>query len=170
MARPYTPTPNHPAIRTLPPILVPPDAPLLLSPRLPPPSDDAFDALKQELQELQQQLEAIAGPSTHTTPLSVGAPPAARLGKVQHALPMLSLVAAASKDAVLNWYSKLTEQAMGLESVSGGWVVEPKVDGLAIGTDYGPAGLNLPFQPITLDPVLTGPLNDGVPTECNAGE
>jgi len=40
--------------------------------------------------------------------------------------------------------------------------------GLNAYTDYPAGGLNIAFQPITVGAPVTGPLNDGIPAECNA--
>ncbi len=63
-----------------------------------------------------------------------GAPPVSQLRKVAHPTPMLSLGSVPNKDELLNWVNRLRRAGVDPEAIS--WVVEPKVDGLAVRALY----------------------------------
>ena len=91
-------------------------------------------------------------------------PPSSALPKAKHAVPMLSLFSVNSTDEVRSWHKKLTAKLSALDHGSGrgaaaeassspprgkgydldgsalSWVVEPKVDGLAMSLLYNRDG------------------------------
>ena len=77
-----------------------------------------------------------------------GAPPSTTaLPKARHVLPMLSLYSVNSVEDVRMWHNKLLaklppawSQVAGPSGAGLSWVVEPKVDGLAMSLLYGKDG------------------------------
>ncbi|XP_073386648.1 uncharacterized protein [Physcomitrium patens] len=96
-------------------------------------SDSAYDALVRELKDLESKLPAEASEESVTA--KVGAPPPLEIAKVRHAVPMLSL-AAVYKDELKAWHERLQQRlnrmSNGEQPSTGAWVVEPKVDGIAL--------------------------------------
>ncbi|WIA35136.1 hypothetical protein OEZ86_003615 [Tetradesmus obliquus] len=94
---------------------------------------------REEAQELEQRspLRRVGAPLSAVTALSKGAPLSAvtALSKVTHPTPMTSLAAVRDEDELRAWGSRLAKQGVvNPEAVD--WVVEPKVDGLAVRVVY----------------------------------
>ncbi|HEU0014335.1 MAG TPA: NAD-dependent DNA ligase LigA [Longimicrobium sp.] len=95
-------------------------------------SDFEYDRLFRELRELEAEYPILRTPDSPT--LRVGAEPASRLEKTEHLAPMLSLDNAFDPDELRAWE---TRNARIVDEVrTGGYVVEPKIDGLAIALTY----------------------------------
>jgi len=95
-------------------------------------SDAAYDALMRELQELEAQYPELITPDSPTQ--RVGAPPLDHFEKVEHAIPMLSLDNAFNAEEVREWERRI--RRMLPEDVQLEYVVEPKIDGLAVSLLY----------------------------------
>lgn len=97
-------------------------------------SDSAYDALVRELKDLESKLPAEASEESVTA--KVGAPPPLEIAKVRHAVPMLSLAAVYKEDELKAWHERLQQRlnrmSNGEQPSTGAWVVEPKVDGIAL--------------------------------------
>jgi DNA ligase (NAD+) len=102
------------------------DAPLI--------SDAEYDALERRNALLEQRFPALAladGPGRR-----VGAPAAARFGKITHAIPMLSLDNAFSDADVVDFMARAL-RFLGLpETTSLACTAEPKIDGLSLSVRY----------------------------------
>ena len=95
-------------------------------------SDAAYDALMRELAELEAQFPELITPDSPTQ--RVGAPPLDQFEKVEHAIPMLSLDNAFNAEEVREWYRRIRRLLP--DDVRLEFVVEPKVDGLAVSLTY----------------------------------
>jgi DNA ligase (NAD+) len=95
-------------------------------------SDAEYDALLQELRRLEEQHPELVSPDSPTR--RVGAQAQERFQKIQHAAPMLSLGNAFSPDDLRSWRDRV-HKLLG-KGVSPSFVVEPKIDGLAITLTY----------------------------------
>jgi DNA ligase (NAD+) len=94
-------------------------------------SDEAYDALMQELRELEAahpDLVTLDSPTQR-----VGAPPSAAFQTVRHPLPMLSLANAFDEDELGAWYRRV---AAGLGAQTVEFVCELKFDGAAVSLVY----------------------------------
>lgn len=99
-------------------------------------SDEEYDLLFAELQELEQQHpELISGDSPTQR---VGAPPAAGFAPVEHAVPMLSLANARTAEDLTAWDTRIRRHLERRDVDPGRitFVTEPKIDGLAISLTY----------------------------------
>jgi DNA ligase (NAD+) len=98
--------------------------------------DDAYDRLLDELRELERQHPELATPDSPTR--RVGGEPVGRLEKVRHLEPMLSLGNARSEDELRAWVERMRNHLAreGIEDPDLSFVVEPKIDGLAISLVY----------------------------------
>jgi DNA ligase (NAD+) len=94
-------------------------------------ADGEYDRLMQELRALEAAHPELVTPESLTQ--RVGAAPSARFAPVRHPVPMLSLGNAFSLEELHAWYQRARERA-GQEP--GPFVIEPKVDGLAISLLY----------------------------------
>jgi len=107
-------------------------------------SDQEYDALKRRLTALRAALSAAGGGGDSAAGAlgaagpagAVGAPPPAGspLRKVRHELPMLSLAAVNSEAELFTWHARLA--TLSREAAAGAFVVEPKVDGVALTLRY----------------------------------
>lgn len=95
-------------------------------------SDAEYDALMRELRELEAAYPELITPDSPTQ--RVGAPPAERFAKVRHREPMLSLANAFSVADLRAWYERIRRLLGGDAAIA--FVVEPKIDGLAIAITY----------------------------------
>ena len=95
-------------------------------------SDAAYDALYDELVALEQAHPELVTPDSPTQ--RVGAPPSSRFEKVRHLQPMGSLEKVTTDEAVLKWVEDVRRRLGGDEPVA--FVLEPKIDGLAINLTY----------------------------------
>jgi DNA ligase (NAD+) len=98
--------------------------------------DDAYDALMDELRELERQHPQLRTPDSPTQ--RVGAEPVSRLEKVRHLEPMLSLANVRSEEELRGWVARMRAHLAreGIEAPDFRYAVEPKVDGLAISLIY----------------------------------
>jgi DNA ligase (NAD+) len=94
-------------------------------------SDAEFDALFGELQRLENEHPEILSDSSPAQ--SVGAPTLPAFSKVRHQVPMLSLDNGFSEEDLQNFGRRL-EQRLG--HLPRGFLVEPKMDGLAVSLSY----------------------------------
>jgi DNA ligase (NAD+) len=98
--------------------------------------DDAYDALLDELRELERRYPQLITPDSPTQ--RVGAEPVSKLTKVRHLEPMLSLANVRSEQELRAWVARMQTHLAreGIEAPEFRYVVEPKVDGLAISLIY----------------------------------
>jgi DNA ligase (NAD+) len=94
-------------------------------------SDEAYDALMRELQELEEKHPELVTQESPTQ--RVGAAPSSRFAPVEHARPMLSL-SNVFDETELRAFDQRVRKALGREDV--GYVCELKIDGLAINLAY----------------------------------
>jgi DNA ligase (NAD+) len=95
-------------------------------------TDAEYDRLFRELKELEAAHPELRTPDSPTQ--RVGAEPASRLEKTVHLAPMLSLDNAFSPEELEAWETRNARIAD--EVRTAGYVVEPKIDGLAIALTY----------------------------------
>lgn len=95
-------------------------------------SDFEYDRLFRELKTLEEAHPELRTPDSPT--LRVGAEPASKLEKTEHLAPMLSLDNAFGHDELRAWETRNARIAD--EVRAAGYVVEPKIDGLAIALTY----------------------------------
>jgi DNA ligase (NAD+) len=98
--------------------------------------DDAYDALLDELRRLEAEHPSLATPDSPTQ--RVGGEPVGRLEKVSHLEPMLSLGNVRSEEELRAWIARMRSHLAreGIEDPDFSYVVEPKIDGLAISLIY----------------------------------
>jgi len=94
-------------------------------------SDAEYDALMNELRALEARYPELQSPDSPTQ--RVGGKLSEKFREVEHRLPMLSLANAFSEEQLRAWYARATRLA-GRELE--GFVIEPKVDGLAVSLWY----------------------------------
>jgi DNA ligase (NAD+) len=99
-------------------------------------TDDAYDALLDELRGLEAQYPELLTPDSPTQ--RVGSEPVGALRKVEHLEQMLSLANARSKEEFLAWVERMRNHLAreGITDPQFQFVVEPKIDGLAISLLY----------------------------------
>ncbi len=95
-------------------------------------SDAEYDALMRELRELEATHPELVTPDSPTQ--RVGAPVADRFAKVRHREPMLSLGNAFNEADLRAWRERVVK-LLGAD-VDVAYVVEPKIDGLAMAVTY----------------------------------
>ncbi len=98
--------------------------------------DDAYDRLLDELRGLEREHPELLSADSPTQ--RVGGEPVGRLEKVQHLEPMLSLGNVRSAEELRAWVERMRNHLAreGIEAPSFDYVVEPKIDGLAISLLY----------------------------------
>jgi DNA ligase (NAD+) len=98
--------------------------------------DDAYDALLDELRAIEAAHPQLRTPDSPTQ--RVGGEPVGRLEKVTHLEPMLSLGNARSQDELRAWVERMRAHLAreGIAKPNFKFVVEPKIDGLAISLVY----------------------------------
>lgn len=94
-------------------------------------SDAEYDRLMQELLAIERQYPELATPDSPTQ--RVGSPPVAAFAAVRHEIPMLSLDNAFSDEDAEDFHRRVT-QRLGRNDI--GYLVEPKLDGLAVSLIY----------------------------------
>ena len=102
---------------------------VLDDPELP---DATYDALYDELAALERAHPELVTPDSPTQ--RVGAPPSERFQKVAHATPMGSLEKVTTAEALEKWADDVRKRLGSDEPVA--YVLEPKIDGLAINLTY----------------------------------
>ena len=96
-------------------------------------SDGEYDALMRELRALEAEHPELQSPDSPTQ--RVGAAPVDAFGVVEHRVPMLSLANAFSEQDLRDWYGRISgPRFLGREVT--GFVLEPKIDGLAVALTY----------------------------------
>ncbi|HKG04006.1 MAG TPA: NAD-dependent DNA ligase LigA [Conexibacter sp.] len=98
--------------------------------------DDRYDALLDELRAIEAAHPELLTPDSPTQ--RVGGEPVSALEKVHHLQPMLSLANARSDEELQGWIERMRGHLAreGIENPVFEYVVEPKVDGLAISLLY----------------------------------
>jgi DNA ligase (NAD+) len=98
--------------------------------------DDTYDALMDELRELEREHPELRTPDSPTQ--RVGGEPVGRLEKVRHLEPMLSLGNVRSPEELRAWVERMRNHLAreGIADPGFAFVVEPKIDGLAISLVY----------------------------------
>ena len=98
--------------------------------------DDAYDALLDELRELEASEPELRTPDSPTQ--RVGAPPLQGFEQVEHAEPMLSLANARSEEELRAWEKRVRNrlEALDISAAQTSYTTEPKIDGLAISLTY----------------------------------
>ena len=98
--------------------------------------DDAYDALYNELREIEAAHPELVTPDSPTQ--RVGGEPVDRLEKVRHPQPMLSLANVRSPEELRAWVARMRAHLAreGIEDPQFTFVCEPKIDGLAISLLY----------------------------------
>jgi len=99
-------------------------------------SDVEYDKLYRELQDLEAADPALITPDSPTQ--RVGGEPLSAFSQVRHGEPMLSLANAKNEDELRAWHTRVVKL-----SAEAGWdqaelrfVLEPKIDGLAVSLRY----------------------------------
>ena len=99
-------------------------------------SDREYDQLLRELADLEAEHPALATPDSPTR--RVGGEPIAGFTKVSHAVPMLSIDNTYSADELREWDDRVRKEAGEAR-----YVLEPKVDGVAVSLRYERGTLTL---------------------------
>jgi DNA ligase (NAD+) len=98
--------------------------------------DDDYDALLNELRELEETNPQLRTPDSPTQ--RVGAPPLDRFEQVEHAEQMLSLGNARNEVELRAWENRIANhlKRMDIAASQFSYMTEPKIDGLAITLTY----------------------------------
>ena len=98
--------------------------------------DDVYDRLLDELREIEREHPELLTPDSPTQ--RVGGEPVGRLEKVHHLEPMLSLGNVRSEEELRAWVERMRNHLAreGIDQPQFSYVVEPKIDGLAISLVY----------------------------------
>jgi DNA ligase (NAD+) len=98
--------------------------------------DDVYDALLNELREIEAEHPELRAPDSPTQ--RVGAPPLDRFGQIEHAESMLSLANARNEEELRAWETRLRNHLKRLDIAASefSYTTEPKIDGLAISLTY----------------------------------
>jgi DNA ligase (NAD+) len=99
-------------------------------------ADDAYDALLDELRSIEREFPALRTSDSPTQ--RVGGEPVGKLEKVEHLEPMLSLGNVRGEQELRAWVARMKAHLgrEGIVATRFEYVVEPKVDGLAISLLY----------------------------------
>ena len=99
-------------------------------------SDAVYDALLDELRAIESEHPDLLTPESPTQ--RVGGRPLERFEPVRHLQPMLSLANARSQEDLAAWVKRITALLIraGVEDAAIDYVIEPKIDGLAISLVY----------------------------------
>jgi DNA ligase (NAD+) len=95
-------------------------------------SDAEYDRLFDELKALEEEHPDLITPDSPTQ--RVGAPPSERFRKVQHLTPMGSLEKVSDDEGLFKWADDVRKRLDSDEPIA--YVIEPKIDGLAINLTY----------------------------------
>ena len=95
-------------------------------------SDQDYDALMRELRELEEKYPGLITPDSPTQ--RVGAPASGRFAPVPHAVPMLSLDDAFSREEVMAFDQRIKKFLGRTHDIT--YMLEPKMDGLAVELIY----------------------------------
>src|SRR2546421_4878582 len=94
--------------------------------------DAEYARLFDELRALEEEHPALITPDSPTQ--RVGAPPSDRFRKVEHLTPMGSLEKVTDDESLFKWADDVRRRLDSDEPVA--YVIEPKIDGLAISLTY----------------------------------
>lgn len=94
-------------------------------------SDQQYDALMNELLELEAKHPELKSPDSPTQ--RVGGEPIEGFESVDHALPMLSIDNTYQASEIQSWYERCLK-SLGVDAAS--FVMEPKIDGVAVSLRY----------------------------------
>jgi DNA ligase (NAD+) len=99
-------------------------------------SDTEYDALLNELRDLEAQHPDLLAPDSPTQ--RVGAQPLEKFQEVPHLQPMLSLANARNEDELRAWETRMHNllKRQGVEDARIEYEAEPKIDGLAVSLVY----------------------------------
>jgi DNA ligase (NAD+) len=97
-------------------------------------SDQEYDVLFRELRDLEEKYPDIATADSPTR--RVGGKPSKGFAQVRHGIPMLSLDNLFAKEGLEGLRKFVTSVARSLPGESLEWLVEPKIDGVAISLRY----------------------------------
>jgi DNA ligase (NAD+) len=102
--------------------------------------DDAYDALLDELRELEAQHPELRTPDSPTQ--RVGAQPLDKFEQVRHPQVMLSLGNARGEEELRAWVERMRNRLAreGISEAQFDYVCEPKIDGLAVSLVYRDGG------------------------------
>jgi DNA ligase (NAD+) len=102
--------------------------------------DDQYDALLDELRSIEREHPELLRADSPTQ--RVGGEPVSRLEKVHHLEPMLSLGNVRSEQELRAWVERMRNHLAreGITEASFSYVVEPKIDGLAMSLVYRDGG------------------------------
>ncbi len=95
-------------------------------------ADAEYDQLFDELKALEEEHPDLITPDSPTQ--RVGAPPSERFLKVQHMTPMGSLEKVSDDESLFKWAEDVRKRLDSDDPVA--YVIEPKIDGLAINLTY----------------------------------
>jgi len=93
--------------------------------------DREYDRLYAELEELEQQFPALGAPDSPTQ--RVGGEPLKEFSQVRHRVPMMSLANTYSREELVNFHERVQRL---LPEKRFSYILEPKIDGLAISLRY----------------------------------
>ena len=98
--------------------------------------DDAYDALLDELRDIEAQFPSLRTPDSPTQ--RVGAAPSSRFPEVEHHEQMLSLGNARNEEELRAWETRIRNHLKRLDISASefSYTTEPKIDGLAIALVY----------------------------------
>ena len=96
-------------------------------------SDAEYDRLYDELKELEAEHPELDDPSSPTH--RIGAPPSEKFQKVEHLSPMGSLEKVTTAEALQKWAQDVCKR-LDVPPEEVAWVIEPKIDGLAVNLTY----------------------------------
>ena len=96
-------------------------------------SDAEYDRLYDELKELEAEHPELDDPSSPTH--RVGAPPSEKFQKVEHLSPMGSLEKVTTDEGLQKWAQDVCKR-LDVPPEEVAWVIEPKIDGLAVNLTY----------------------------------
>jgi DNA ligase (NAD+) len=97
-------------------------------------SDAEYDALMQELREIEARYPDLVTPDSPTQ--RVGAAPSTKFAKVRHRVPMLSLGNAFSEEDVRDFVERIRRFLRLPETEKIAFTAEPKIDGLSMSLRY----------------------------------
>jgi DNA ligase (NAD+) len=100
--------------------------------------DDEYDALLDELRQIEEEHPELLTPDSPTQRVAGGMQPLEKFGEIRHAEPMLSLANARGADEFRAWENRLHNRLrqLDIEPEKLRFVSEPKIDGLAISLTY----------------------------------
>lgn len=94
-------------------------------------SDRDYDALLKQLEELEKQFPELASPDSPTQ--RVGGEPLKGFRSVRHTVPMISLANTYNKEELVEFDARVSKM---LGDTAHSYVLEPKIDGVAISLRY----------------------------------